>query len=123
MPFGVHVIKANLLQLGRELEEASRVAGGSWWTTYRLVVLPLVAPILTVVMVVTFIAASRDISNVALLATAETRVLSLLQLDFMIAGRYESAAVVSTLGVLLTTGVAVVARIIGLRIGIESGGS
>lgn len=121
MPFGVHIIKASLLQLGRELEEASRVAGGTWWVTYRRVVLPLLMPMLMVVMVVTFISAARDISNVALLATSETRVLSLLQLDYMISGRYESAAVVATLTVLLTTGVAVVARIVGLRIGIVSG--
>jgi iron(III) transport system permease protein len=58
---------------------------------------------------------------VALLATSETRVLSLLQLDYMIAGRYESAAVVATLTVVLTTSVAVVARILGLRMGIVSG--
>ena len=123
MPFGVHVVKASLLQLGRELEEASRVAGGTWMATYRRVVLPLLMPILMVVMVVTFISAARDISNVALLATAETRVLSLLQLDYMIAGRYESAAVVATLTVLLTTGVAIAARIVGLRMGIVSGSS
>lgn len=121
MPFGVHVIKANLLQLGRELEEASRVAGGSWWATYRHVVLPVLAPVLMVVMVVTFISAARDISNVALLATSETRVLSLLQLDYMVAGRYESAAVVAIITMLLSTGVAVVARIVGLRLGITGG--
>ena len=118
MPFGVHVIKSNLLQLGRELEEASRVAGGSWWATYRRVAVPTMMPVLMVVMVVTFISAARDISNVALLATSETRVLSLLQLDYMIAGRYESAAVVAIITMLLSTGVAVVARIIGLRVGI-----
>jgi iron(III) transport system permease protein len=121
LPFGVHVIKSNLLQLGRELEEASRVAGGSWWATYRRVVLPTLMPVLTVVMVVTFISAARDISNVALLATSDTRVLSLLQLDFMIAGRYESAAVVAAIITLLSTGVAVVARVVGLRVGITTG--
>jgi ABC-type Fe3+ transport system permease subunit len=117
----VHVIKSNLLQLGHELEEASRVAGGSWWATYRHVVLPALTPVLMVVMVVTFISAARDISNVALLATSDTRVLSLLQLDYMIAGRYESAAVVATIVTVLSTGVAVVARMIGLRVGITSG--
>jgi iron(III) transport system permease protein len=85
------------------------------------VVLPILMPVLTVVMVVTFISAARDISNVALLATSDTRVLSLLQLDFMIAGRYESAAVVATIITLLSTGVAVVARIVGLRMGITTG--
>jgi iron(III) transport system permease protein len=119
MPFGIHIIKSNLLQLGRELEEASRVSGASWWGTYRRVVVPILMPVLMVVMVVTFISAARDISNVALLATSETRVLSLLQLDYMIAGRYESAAVVATITMLLSTGVAVVARIVGLRVGIS----
>ncbi len=119
MPFGIHIIKSNLLQLGRELEEASRVAGASWWGTYRRIVVPILMPVLMVVMVVTFISAARDISNVALLATSETRVLSLLQLDYMIAGRYESAAVVATITMLLSTGVAVVARIVGLRVGIS----
>ena len=119
MPFGIHIIKSNLLQLGRELEEASRVAGASWWGTYRRVVVPILMPVLMVVMVVTFISAARDISNVALLATSETRVLSLLQLDYMIAGRYESAAVVATITMLLSTGVAVVARLVGLRVGIS----
>jgi len=119
MPFGIHIIKSNLLQFGRELEEASRVAGASWWGTYRRIVVPILMPVLMVVMVVTFISAARDISNVALLATSETRVLSLLQLDYMIAGRYESAAVVATITMLLSTGVAVVARIVGLRVGIS----
>jgi iron(III) transport system permease protein len=119
MPFGIHIIKSNLLQLGRELEEASRVSGASWWGTYRRIVVPILMPVLMVVMVVTFISAARDISNVALLATSETRVLSLLQLDYMIAGRYESAAVVATITMLLSTGVAVVARIVGLRVGIS----
>jgi iron(III) transport system permease protein len=118
MPFGVQIIKTNLLQLGRDLEDASRVAGGSWAATYRRVVLPIVAPVLILVAVMTFIAAARDISTVALLATSDTRPLSLLQLDYMIAGRYESAAVVATIVTLLSTGVAVLARLLGLRLGI-----
>lgn len=118
MPLGVQIIKSNMLQLGTELEEASRIVGGSWWITYRRVVLPIMMPILLLVGVVTFISAARNISNVALLATSSTRVLSLLQLDYMIAGRYESAAVVATIVMVLSTGVALLARIFGLRVGI-----
>ena len=41
MPLAVQITKSNLLQLGAELEEASWLTGGSWWHTYRRVVLPL----------------------------------------------------------------------------------
>ena len=42
---GVQLIKSNMVQLGRELEEASFVAGGSWLYTFRRVVLPLLGPV------------------------------------------------------------------------------
>jgi hypothetical protein len=45
--------------------------------------------------------------------------MALLQLDYMVEGRYESAAVVGVLVVLLTTGVAIVGRTIGLRFGLR----
>ena len=117
---GTQLIKSNLLQLGMELEEASQAAGASWWATYRRIVAPLVFPSLLLVGVLGFIHAARDISNVALLATSGSRTLALLQLDFMVSGRYESAAVVATIVMLLTTGVALIARFLGLRVGIRT---
>jgi iron(III) transport system permease protein len=116
---GTQLIKANLLQLGQELEEASRTSGASWLTTFRRIVGPLLFPMLLLVGVLGFIHAARDISNVALLATSSSRTLALLQLDFMVSGRYESAAVVATIVMLLTTGVALLARFLGLRVGIR----
>ena len=116
---GTQLLKSNLLQLGRELEEASQAAGASWWRTYRKIVIPLMFPTLLLVGVLNFIHAARDISTVALLATSSSRTLALLQLDFMVSGRYESAAVVATIVMLLTTGVALTARLCGLRIGIR----
>ncbi|HEY2990233.1 MAG TPA: iron ABC transporter permease [Candidatus Binatia bacterium] len=120
MTLGTQLLKTNLLQLGMELEEASRAVGASWWATYRRIVVPLLFPTLLLVSVLSFIHAARDISNVALLATSKSRTLALLQLDFMVSGRYESAAVVATIVMLLTTGVALVARVLGLRVGIRT---
>jgi iron(III) transport system permease protein len=117
---GTQLIKSNLLQLGMELEEASQTSGASWLATYRRIVAPLLFPVLLLVGVLGFIHAARDISNVALLATSGSRTLALLQLDFMVSGRYESAAVVATIVMLLTTGVALIARFLGLRVGIRS---
>jgi iron(III) transport system permease protein len=117
MPLGTQVIKSNLLQIGADMEEASLAAGANWWMTYRRIVLPLMTPVLVTVGIVNFIAAARDISHIALLATHGSRTLALLQLDFMVGGQYENAAVVATLVVVLSTGGILLARLLGFRLG------
>ena len=118
---GTQMFKANLLQIGQDMEEASRISGGSWVYTYRRVLLPIMMPTVISVGLVTFVFAARDVSRVALLASAENRPLALLQLDFLTSYNLESASVVGVIILLLTTGVAVVARLIGLQIGTQTG--
>jgi iron(III) transport system permease protein len=120
MTLGTQIIKSNMMQLGHELEEASRVTGATWWYTFTRVVLPIMTPVLLLVGVMNFISAARDVASVALIATAETKTLALLQLDFMVEGRTEPAAVVSLVVVAMSTGVALLARTLGLRIGIRN---
>ena len=86
---------------------------------YRHVIMPLLMPVLLLVGAVSFISAARNVSTVALLATSGTRPLSLLQLDFMVEGRYEAAAVVGVIVVLMTTGIAFFVRILGQRVGLR----
>jgi iron(III) transport system permease protein len=119
MTTGVQISKSNFVQLGNDLEEAARVSGGSWFQAFRLVMLPLIMPTLLLVGALGFISAARNVSTVVLLATGSTRPLSLLQLDFMVEGRYESAAVVGVITVAITTGVALVVRVLGLRVGLH----
>lgn len=120
MTLGTQIIKSNMMQLGNELEEASRVTGATWWHTFTHVVLPIMVPVLLLVGVLNFVSAARDIASVALVATADTKTLALLQLDYMVEGRYEAGAVASLVVVGITTGVAVLARAFGLRIGIRN---
>ena len=117
MPLGTQIIKSNLVQIGSDMEEASLASGASWWLTYRHIVLPLMTPVLMLVGVVNFVAAARDISHIVLLATHKSRTLALIQLDFMVAGQYEKAAVVATLVVLLSTGAILLMRLCGFRLG------
>lgn len=116
----VQLLKGNLAQLGAEIEEAARVEGGSWLQAARYVLVPLMMPTLLLVSALSFISAARNVSTVALLATSTTRPLSLLQLDMMVQGSYENAAVVGVIVVVLTTGVALIARVLGLRVAIGS---
>ncbi len=119
MTSGVQLIKSNMVQLGNELEEASAVAGGSWIYTFRRIIVPILAPVLLSVGTLTFISASRNVSNIAMLATNENRPLAMLQLDYMVDGRFEVAAVLGVIVVFLTIGVAIVARQLGRRFGIH----
>jgi iron(III) transport system permease protein len=120
MTLGTQILKATMVQLGAGLEEAARTSGASWWYGFRHVLVPILMPTLVLVGMINFIAAARDISSVALLATNSTKTLSLLQLDYMIDGRSEAATVVSVVVIVLTTGVAFLARLFGLRLGLRA---
>ena len=119
LPLTVQVIKAFLMQLSDELEEASQVAGASWYTTFRRILLPLLLPCLIVVGLLEFIASARNISTVVLLATGRTRTLALLMLDYTAGAELEKATVVGAMIVLMVVAAALVARILGGRFGIR----
>jgi iron(III) transport system permease protein len=119
MPFGTQMIKSILLQLGNDLEEASKVCGGTWLDTFRRVILPLTMPALITVGLVGFISAARDISTVVLLGSGRSRTLSLLMLDFAAGAEFEKATVVAVIIVGLVVGAALVARALGGQVGVR----
>jgi iron(III) transport system permease protein len=114
---GVQIIKSNLIQLGTELEEASRLHGASWLYTMWRVVIPPLAPVLILIATLKFVSASRDVSTIILLASGDSMTLSLLQLDYMVAPYWESATVVAVVMTLISTGVALAARAFDVRLG------
>ncbi|MBI3064965.1 MAG: iron ABC transporter permease [Deltaproteobacteria bacterium] len=119
MPFGTQMIKSVLLQLGNDLEEASKVCGGTWLDTFRRVILPLTMPALITVGLVGFISAARDLSTVVLLGSGKSRTLSLLMLDFAAGAEFEKATVVAVLIVALVVVAALFARALGGQIGVR----
>jgi iron(III) transport system permease protein len=119
MPFGTQMIKSVLLQLGNDLEEASKVCGGTWFDTFRRVVMPLIMPALITVGLVGFISAARDISTVVLLGSGRSRTLSLLMLDFAAGAEFEKATVVAVMVVGLVVIAALLARVLGGQVGVR----
>ena len=117
MPFGVQFMKTAMLQMSDELEEASKICGGSWLRTYLRITFPLTLPMLIVVGLLVFNSAARDISTLVLLGTANTTTLSLLMLDWMIGeGSTEKAMVVGVFVVMLVGLTSILARILGGRV-------
>jgi iron(III) transport system permease protein len=114
------ILKANFVQLGNELEEASRMSGAGFLRTYFRVVFPLMAQTMVLVAVIKFMFAAQHNSAIILLATSETRTLSLLALDQIAAGYREVASITIIAITLLTLGIAIIARSFGLKVGIRT---
>jgi iron(III) transport system permease protein len=118
MALGVQIIKAAILQLSPELEEAAQAAGASWLATMRTIVVPMIAPAAAVVGILEFVAATRGISTAVLLSSHATQTLAVFQLKFIEAGDLETASVVGIVVLALSTGVALAGRVLGLRFGL-----
>jgi iron(III) transport system permease protein len=115
MPLGTQIIKAGVLQISHELEEASSAAGASWLAGFRRILLPLLKPTMLAVGIIVFISAARDIPTVIFLATNQSRTLSLLMLDYMADANKERAAVLGVFLVFLIFALLLIGRFLGFR--------
>ena len=88
MPYGVRALGANIVQIHPELEESSRVHGGSWFRTLRLVMLPLLRPGIYSTWILLFIIFIREISAAVLLTTTNTRLFPVLIFEQWTAGAF-----------------------------------
>jgi ABC-type Fe3+ transport system permease subunit len=87
-------------------------------STQQRINLPILMPMLIAVGLLTFVTAVNEVSGVVLLASTETRTLSLLSLGYLLGSspEKESAAVVTTIMILLCVGVALIARAFGIQL-------
>jgi iron(III) transport system permease protein len=115
MPLGTQIIKAGVLQISNELEEASSAAGATWLAGFRRILLPLLKPTMLAVGIIVFISAARDIPTVIFLATNQSRTLSLLMLDYMADANKEKAAVLGVFLVFLIFALLLIGRLLGFR--------
>jgi iron(III) transport system permease protein len=118
MPFATQILRSAVGQVSVELEEAARMSGGSWLTTYRRVLMPLIAPTLISVFVLTFVTSIRDISSTVLLSSANSQPLAVLMLAFATSGNVTAASAVGVILSLLAVGIAILARSRGVRLSV-----
>jgi len=116
MPFGTQIIKAAVMQISTELEEASATAGASWLSTFRRILIPLLKPTLLSVGIIMFIQAVREIPAVIFLSTNRTRTISLLMLDSIADANLERAAVIGFFIVFLLLCLLGLGRALGFRL-------
>jgi iron(III) transport system permease protein len=118
---GVNVMKGVFVQVGADMEEAARVSGAGWIRTYFQIWLPLLMPSLMLLAVMNFVIAAGATSNIILLASRETRTLSLMALELSTVGvsDREAASIISVFIIGITVAGALLVRWYGLRIGVR----
>ncbi|MGZ5397039.1 MAG: carbohydrate ABC transporter permease [Mycobacterium sp.] len=112
---GVPVIlfTAGLNAIPRDLYEAARLDGASWWSEFRLISLPLLRPVIGFVVVVTTIGTAQTFAVVQLLTkggpfyATQTVVFQIWQRAFTL-GDLGTASAMSVVLLVLTLGAAVV---------------
>ena len=115
MPLGTQILKAGVMQISKELEEASTASGASWFFGFRRIFLPLLMPTLGAVGLIVFISAVRDVPTVIFLSTHSSRTLSLLMLDYIADANKEKAAVLGVFIVVVIFALFFISRLLGLK--------
>ena len=82
MPDTIKALSTSLLQIHRELEEASWICGKGLLGTIRTIVLPLARPGVIAAMTLLFILAIRELGSSLFLYTSNTMVMAVLLLDY-----------------------------------------
>jgi iron(III) transport system permease protein len=118
MPYGIRAASASMIQINKELEEASLTAGGTWFQTFRKVILPLLMPGFIAGWIYISIIALRELSTSILLYSYNSTVLSIMAFDLWEGGQYTYVCALGVLMVLLLVAMAYTARRLGARIGI-----
>jgi len=118
MPYGIRAASASMIQINKELEEASFTAGGTWFQTFWKIILPLLMPGFTAGWIYISILALRELSTSILLYSYNSTVLSIMAFDLWEGGQYTYVCALGVLMVLLLMVMAFTARKLGARIGI-----
>ncbi|MBN9241261.1 MAG: iron ABC transporter permease [Mesorhizobium sp.] len=99
MPYGMRYAYSGVLQLHKELEEASAVSGAGLIGTFLRIVAPLLSPALMAGWLFIFLIASRELSIAVLLSGPRSQVIAVAMLDLWQNGQ---AGELSALGLLWT---------------------
>ena len=117
LPIASRFLGGPVLQIGKELEEISRICGATFSTTIRSVVLPLLKPSLIITVLYVFLTTAKDLGVAVMLVGQNSMVISYSIYTIWLSGHYlESAAAGVTLVVLVLLGLVLVSKLFSLSV-------
>jgi iron(III) transport system permease protein len=120
IPYGMRTASGSIMQIHSELEEAAATSGASWWETFKRVTLPLLRPGFVAGWIYICIVSFRELSTSDLLATGESRVLSILLFTMFEQGQVTVVAAIGILMIITLLAIVAVFYKLSGRVGIQA---
>lgn len=120
LPYGMRYAVSGMQTISKELEESAQVSGAGWWSTFRRVLLPLIAPALLAGWVYIFVVSFRELSSSILLYTPGNEVLSISIWELYANARFGELSALGVIMVLILAVLVGIAYKIGARVGLKS---
>jgi iron(III) transport system permease protein len=123
MPYGIRPLSSAFVQIHAHLEESSRVCGASPLTTMRRIMVPLLVPGIVSAWILMATMFVRELTLSVVLSRPGTEVLAVQILRFAEDGLWGKLSALGIMMILVSTGLVVLATLVGARFRlVESGG-
>ncbi|HXV79256.1 MAG TPA: iron ABC transporter permease [Candidatus Binatia bacterium] len=119
LPYGMRACSASMLQIKKELEEASEASGAAWSHTFKRVILPLLAPGFVAGWIYVITHSFRELSTSIMLYRSGTEVIAIVLFEMWDGGQYPQLCALGMVLVAILVVISVVARAIGARYSIQ----
>jgi iron(III) transport system permease protein len=110
MPYGLRYNTSSMLQIHKELEEASAASGARWLATQRRIMVPLMLPALSAGFILLFIVGVREFTIPLVLYSQDNVVLSVLLWQLFQAGQPAPSAALASIIIAVVLPIIFVAR-------------
>ncbi len=110
LPIGLRAVSGGMIQIDKELDEASRVSGASWLGAFRYIIAPLLRPTLFAAWLLLFMVFIRELPMSILLAGTGNPVISAVMFDYYQSGELGSLSAVAVLMTAVILVVLIIAR-------------
>ncbi len=115
LPYGMRLASDAIVRIHPQLEEQSALSGASWLSTYRRVLLPLLAPGLVAAWITIVAASFRELSAAIFLASPQSRFVSVMLYSTWNDGNSTASAALGIVVLFVVLLLALVGRTVGNR--------
>ena len=115
LAFGTRTMNAAMVQIHKEIEEASEASGASWPTTFFSIIVPLLIPSIVTVWIWAAMHSVRELSIPVMLYSPESRVLSILIWDNWGSGNVPTTCAIGVMLMIFIAALLLIGRIVATR--------
>jgi iron(III) transport system permease protein len=119
LPYGMRACSSSMLQIKKELEEASEASGAAWPHTFRRIILPLLAPGFVAGWIFVITHSFRELSTSIMLYRSGTEVISVVLFELWDGGQYPQLSALGMVLVAILVAISLVARKLGARYSVQ----